>query len=71
MVKKEISHEDYVKQLNNPIPLERCVTSIRSQSHQLYTTVSKKKALTAFYDRLKQIDHIHNVPFGYMDSTHV
>ena len=66
VVKKEITHDDYVNQLNNPKPLVRCVVSIRSQDHNLKTSVSAKKALTSMYDKSQHINHIDNVPFGYV-----
>jgi hypothetical protein len=65
VVKKEITHDDYVNQLNNPKPLVKCVVSIRSQDHHMKTIVSAKKALTSMYDKSQQINHIDNVPFGY------
>jgi hypothetical protein len=65
VVKKEITHKDYQDVIDTNIPLIKNVTSIRSFNHQLYTFKQPKVALTSFYDKMKMIDAINCVPFGY------
>ena len=65
VVKNEITHADYVKVLETGIPLVRDVVGIRSYNHQLFTVQQKKTALTSYYDKMKLIDNINCVPFGY------
>ena len=65
VVKKEITHNDYVNVLNTNNPISKTVTSIRSFDHQLYTTKVDKVALTSFYDKMCMINKITCRPFGY------
>ena len=66
VVKKEINHSDYLDIINEKEkPIKKDITSIRSFEHQSYTYVQNKVALTGFYDKVKMINNIDNVPFGY------
>ena len=65
VVKNEIKHSDYVNTLKTNEIARRNVVSIRSFNHQLYTYKQNKIALTSFYDKMKMIDHINCVPYGY------
>ena len=68
IVKKEITHDDYVAVLQTNTPLEKSVMSIRSFDHQLYTFKQSKKALTSFYDKMIMVDEVNCIPFGYAGS---
>ena len=65
VVKKEISHNDYVKTLQTNEIFKRDVTSIRSFNHQLYILKQSKIALTSFYDKMKLVGENNCSPFGY------
>ena len=65
VVKKEITHENYIDVLTTNIPLIKNITSIRSHNQQLYTTAQNKVALTSYYDKMKMLNSIDCVPFGY------
>ena len=65
VVKKEITHKDYKHVIDTNNPLTKNITSIRSFNHQLYTYKQPKVALTSFYDKMKMVDAINCVPFGY------
>ncbi len=65
VVKNEIKHSDYVNTLKTNEIARRNVVSIRSFNHQLYTYKQNKIALTSFYDKMKMIDPINCVPYGY------
>jgi hypothetical protein len=65
VVKNEINNQDYIKVLETNEPEYRKVMGFRSYNHEIYTVLSKKKALTSFYDKMQMIDSINNVPFGY------
>ena len=68
IVKKEITHEDYVQVLETNIPLEKTVMSIRSLNHEIFTFQQSKKALTSFCDKMIMLDSVNNLPFGYQGS---
>jgi hypothetical protein len=68
VVKKEITHEAYVKVLEKDEKLKCYVTSLRSFNHQIYTVKSEKIALNNFYDKMMMIDSIHCIPYGYVGS---
>ena len=55
VVKKEITHENYIDVLTTNIPLTKNITSIRSHNQQLYTTAQNKVALTSYYDKMKNV----------------
>ena len=65
VVKKDITHNDYVKVLETNEPIKKKVVRITSKNHQLYTITQEKTALTSFYDKQVMIDSINCVPFGY------
>ena len=65
VVKKEITHTYYQNVIKTNKPLIKNVTSIRRLNHQLYTFKQPKVALTSFYDKMKMVDAINCVPFGY------
>ena len=65
VVKKEITHENYIDVLTTNIPLIKNITSIRSHNQQLYTTAQNKVALTSYYDKMKMLNSIDCVPFVY------
>jgi hypothetical protein len=66
VVKKEITHEHYVKVLETNVQEKRQVTTFRSYDHQVYTVKQPKIALTSFYDKMVMKDSINCVPFGYL-----
>ena len=55
--------------LNEDKVLKKDVVSIRSFNHELFTYFQNKVALTPYYDKLKMIDNINNVLYGYLDNT--
>ena len=65
VVKKEINHDHYLEVLTTSQPAKRTVTTIRSQDHQVFTMKMEKIALTPFYDKLKMLNYLENVPYGY------
>ena len=71
VVKKEITHADYLNVLKTGEPLSKEVIGFRSDNHVIYTTKTKKKALTSWYDKMQMIDEINNVPFGYKGAIDV
>jgi hypothetical protein len=42
--------------------------SIRSINQQIYTIKQNKIALTSFYDKMKMLDFINCIPFGYLNN---
>ena len=68
VVKNEITHEDYNKVIETNEVIKRDVISIRSFNHQIYTNKMTKVALTSYYDKMKMINEIDCVPFGYMEK---
>ena len=38
--------------------------SFRSYNHEVFTILNNKIALSSFYDKMKMIDSVNNVPFG-------
>ena len=65
VVKNEINHKDYVKVLETDEPELRKVMGFRSYNHEVFTYFTPKIALSSFYDKMKMVDHINCVPFGY------
>ena len=68
VVKNEITHEDYNNVIETNEVIKRDVISIRSFNHQIYTNKMTKVALTSYYDKMKMINEIDCVPFGYMEK---
>jgi hypothetical protein len=58
IVKKEITHDDYITVLETNKPVAKTVMSIRSFDHQLYTFQQSKTALTSFYDKMVMVDSV-------------
>ena len=67
-VDKDITHEHYVNTLQINEQLVRNVTRIVSKDQQLYTIEQPKVALTSFYDKLKHLNSVDCVPYGYNPS---
>ena len=66
VVKKRISHDDYLSCLFDDVTIYRDSTSIRSISHQLYTLKQNKKSLFAFDDKRYILDDgISTLPHGH------
>ena len=68
VVKKKATHENYVNTMQTNDSLVRNVTRIMSKDQQLYTIVQPKVALTSFYDKLKLLNSVDCVPYGYNPS---
>ena len=66
VLNKNITHNDYVKVLNSGEPISIDVVGIRSFNHQLYTVKQNKIVLTSCYDKMRILDTINCVPFGYV-----
>ena len=47
------------------IPEVKVTTTLRSFDHEIYTYTSNKVVLTSYYDKMKMINSIDCVPFGY------
>ena len=61
-----IKHNDYLKCLKSFHQQETTVQSVRSYSHRIYSTVSKKSSLNEFDDkRYLLCDNITTLPFGH------
>ena len=65
VVENEIKDQDYKDALEKGAIVKRDVTSLRSFDHQVYTYKQNKIALTSHYDKMKMINEIECVPFGY------
>jgi hypothetical protein len=68
VVKNEIKHGDYQDVLNTNKQISKKVMSIRSINQQIYTIKQNKIALTSFYDKMKMLDSINCIPFGYLNN---
>ena len=66
-VKKDIAHDDLMCTCDTGQPLRREVISIRSFKHDLYLYSQDKVALASYYDKMKMLDNINCIPFGYME----
>ena len=64
VLKKEITHDDYVKVLQTGVPITKDIVSIRSFDHQLYTIKQNKTCITSWYDKMNMLDNLNCVPFG-------
>ena len=67
VVKKDIKHQDLIDTFNRDKPFTKEVMSIRSFKHELFLYSQTKVALTAYYDKMKMLDEINCVPFGYKE----
>ena len=70
VVKKDITHDDYLYVLKTGESLSKTVVGFASDNHEIHTTKMKKKALTSWYDKMKMLDEINCVPFGYHEGSH-
>ena len=68
-VKKETSHDDYLKVLEDNEAEKRYVCSLRSFNHELFTFVQEKVALTSYYDKMLMLDYNTCAPFGYVGPS--
>ena len=68
VVDKDITHENYVNTLQTNDSLVRNVSRIVSKDQQLYTIEQPKVALTSFYDKMKLLNSVDCVPYGYNPS---
>ena len=65
VVKKDLHHPDFKRVIETKEDVQRKVMNIQSFDHQLFTQVQTKVALTTWYDKMRMIDNINCVPFGY------
>jgi hypothetical protein len=65
VLKKEITHKDFIDVLETGKSISKDVISIRSFDHQLYTVKQKKVVLTSWYDKMNMISNVECVPYGY------
>ena len=65
VVENEIKDQDYKDALEKGTLAKRDATSLRSFDHQVYTYTQHKVALTSHYYKMKMINAIDCVPFGY------
>ena len=65
VVKKEIKHEGYKHVLDTGDCINKDVYAIRSLEHKVYTIKTNKTCLTPWYDKMKVVDNINCIPFGY------
>ena len=65
---KDITHENYIKVLEDNKPIPAGVSAIRSFQHAIYTITQNKTALTTFYDKMKMRSVIDCIPFGYIET---
>lgn len=65
VVRDEITYSDYDSVLSSGYSQNRNVIGIRSINHQLITLKTNKIALTSFYDKMKMLNNIDCVPFGF------
>ena len=65
VVENEIKDQDYKDALEKGTIAKRDVTSLRSFDNQVYTYTQNKVALTSHYDKMRMINAIDCVPFGY------
>ena len=65
VVENEIKDQDYKDALEKGAIVRRDVTSLRSFNHEVYAYKQNKVALTSHYDKMKMINAIDGVPFGY------
>ena len=71
VVKKEIHHKDFVGVLQTGESIKRTVTSIRSMDHKVFTVQMEKQALTNMYDKMKMLDCVNCIPFGYQGAIEI
>ena len=69
VVKKDITHDDYLYVLKTGESLSKTVVGFASDNHEIHTTKMKKKALTSWYDKMNMLDEINCVPFGYREGS--
>ena len=62
---KTMSFQDYRRVMETNNSQTRTIYSIRSFNQQIFTTITDKIVLNSFYDKLKLLDEINCIPFGY------
>jgi hypothetical protein len=68
VVEKTLPFSLYKKTLETDITVSRDITAIRSFNHQLFTITTPKDCLKNYYDKMKLINNIECIPFGFEDS---
>ena len=68
VVENEINNEGYVNVLETNDPEMRKVMGFRSYDHEVFTYLTPKIARSSFYDKMKMVDHINCIPFGFIPN---
>ena len=63
---KTMDFSDYKRVLDSSKSQERNIYEIRSFSQQIFTSVEDKVVLSSFYDKVKMVDSISCLPFGFV-----
>ena len=65
---KTMDFNDYKRVLDSNKSQTRKITGIRSFNQQIFTHVEDKVVLNSFYDKMKMVDSINCLPFGFVES---
>jgi hypothetical protein len=65
---KTMDFNDYKRVLDSNKSQTRKITGIRSFNQQMFTHVEDKVVLNSFYDKMKMVDSINCLPFGFVES---
>ena len=65
---KTMTFADYKRVLDSNQSQTRTIYGIRSFNQQLFTTCEDKIVLTSFYDKLRMLNSIDCVPFGFVST---
>jgi hypothetical protein len=65
IVEKTLPFKVYKKVLETDITVRREITAIRSFNQELFTISMEKDCLTNYYDKMRMINNIECIPFGY------
>ena len=71
IIKNELKHKDFYATLITDIPEIKVTTTLRSFDHEIYTYTSNKVVLTSYYDKMRMINSIDCVPFGYKKISNI
>ena len=71
IIKNELTHKNYYNTLMSDIPEVKVTTTLRSFDHEIYTYTSNKVVLTSYYDKMRMINSIDCVPFGYKNINNI
>ena len=63
---KTMDFNDYKRVLDSNKSQTRKITGIRSFNQQIFTHVEDKVVLNSFYDKMKMVDSINCLPFGFV-----